>query len=234
MNRIAVIPARGGSKRIPDKNIRLFAGKPMIHHAIRCARESGLFARIIVSTDSERISSVAKEAGAEVPFLRSDGNADDHAPLAEAVVETLERLGPSAASLETVCCLVATSPLLQVKSLAAGLELMVSDQLDAVVSVQRFRSPILRAMKYDEEGYLRRIWPEYQLTRSQDLTEAWHDAGQFYWVRRSALMRDRKLIAGKARGYTLPPLDAVDIDNIEDWSLAEQLYQFHHSAKQPD
>ncbi len=229
MKRVCIIPARSGSQRIPDKNIRDFAGRPIIHHAIDCARASGLFARVIVSTDSERIAAVARDAGAEVPFLRSAANADAHAPVAAAVIECIHALGVEGEEFDPVCCLLATAPLVRAEMLASACEQLESGPHDSVVSVQRFRYPILRALRIDAEGHLEMLWPEHRTSRSQDLGEAWHDAGQFYWIRRESLLRHGRLIAGRAAAYPLGALDAVDIDDAEDWDLAEQLYRFHHA-----
>lgn len=224
MNRIAIIPARGGSKRIPDKNIRPFAGRPIIHHSIETAASSGLFRRIIVSTDSERVADVARDAGAEVPFLRGAASSDDHAPLADAVIETVVALERDGDTAEHVCCVLATAPLVTPQDLARAWEQMETSGLDAVASVQRFHYPIQRALRRDADGLLAMMWPEYRTARSQDLEVAWHDAGQFYWVSRDALLQHRRLIAGRAGGFELDALDAVDIDTAEDWALAEQLY----------
>lgn len=224
MNRIAVIPARGGSKRIPDKNIRSFAGRPMIHHVIGAARDSGLFNRIIVSTDSAAIADIAVAGGAEAPFRRSDGNSDDHAPLAAAVTETLAQLEKQHERPTHVCCLLATAVLLKPRFLVESWRMLEEQELDAVTSVQRFHYPIQRALRRNKDGLLEMMWPEFRLSRSQDLEPAWHDAGQFYWITREALVQHGRLIAGRAGGYTLGPLDAVDIDTPDDWRLAERLH----------
>ena len=227
MSRIALIPARGGSKRVPDKNIRDFAGRPIIHHAIRAAITSGLFERVLVSTDSERVATVARAGGAEVPFLRNADTADDHAPLAAAVIEVVERLDREGSSPDHICCLLATAPLVRPEFLEASWRQLAETGLDAVASIQRFHYPIQRALRLNEGGLIEMMWPDFRTSRSQDLEPAWHDAGQFYWVTREALLRDGRLIAGRAGGYPLGPLDAVDIDTPQDWAMAEQLYAFH-------
>ncbi len=221
---VAVIPARGGSKRIPRKNIRPFAGKPMIAHSIEAARAAALFERIIVSTDDEEIAAVAREHGAEVPFLRPPEISGDHAGTAEVVIHALEQLrreGP----VTRICCLYATAPFVRPEDLRAGYEKLVSHDVAAVFSVTTFPFPIFRALQLREDGRLAMIWPEHRLTRSNDLPEAYHDAGQFYWLDPDRLLAERTLYPPDAMPVILPRWRVQDIDTPEDWETAERMYQ---------
>jgi len=223
---VAIIPARGGSKRIPDKNIRPFLGKPIISYSIECALSSGLFQRVIVSTDSERIAAIAREHGAEVPFLRSAENSSDHATLATGLIEILQGLDAAGQSYDSFCCLLATAPLVRAKMLLEAHDLLVSGKYDSIVSVHKHDHPILRSLRYSEAGYLEMIWKEHLRTRSQDLEASWHDAGQFYWVTTRAFLDQETIYTKRAGGYPLGHMEAHDIDTLEDWSLVEKLYRF--------
>ena len=220
---IAVIPARGGSKRIPRKNIRPFLGKPIIAWPIEAARDSGLFDHIIVSTDDEEIASVARQWGAEVPFLRPAALADDHTGtmpvVAHAVRWALEHNWPA----DPVCCIYATAPFVTPDDLRKGHELLLQTGKAHVFSVAPFPYPIQRALRITEDGGIKMFQPEHFHSRSQDLEQAWHDAGQFYWSRAQAVLQDIPIFSEQASPVKLPPHRVQDIDTEEDWKRAEIL-----------
>lgn len=222
--KVAIIPARGGSKRIPGKNIKLFAGKPMIAWSIEAARQSELFNRIIVSTDSEEIAVVAREYGAETPFLRPIELADDFTPTAEVILHALAWIGEQGEVVDCACCLYATAPLVQPRFLREGFNLLCRSGAASVFTVTSFPASVHRALKIEEDGHLSMFWPEYELTRSQDLPEAYHDAGQFYWLNGQRFLAERKIYSHDARPVILPRYLVQDIDTLEDWTMAEAMY----------
>jgi pseudaminic acid cytidylyltransferase len=224
MSSVAIIPARGGSKRIPDKNIRLFAGKPMIAHSIEAAQNSGLFDRIIVSTDSEKIAAVAKERGAEVPFMRPAELADDFTGTDAVFLHALQWLEENDKLYDTACLIYATAPFIQNKYIRQGLEKLVENDATCAFSVATFAFPVFRGLKVDSNNRLSMLWPEYRLTRSQDLPEAFHDAGQFYWVNIDKYNTAVSLYADAAP-IVIPRKYVQDIDTIEDWESAELMYK---------
>jgi N-acylneuraminate cytidylyltransferase len=223
LSAIAIIPARGGSKRIPRKNLKLFDGVPMIVRSIRTALESALFDAVIVSTDDEEIAEVAKAHGAQVPFLRPAALADDFtgtaAVIAHALVELRER------SFDLACCIYATAPLLQARFLREGFDLLRGNpDKSFAFSVTGFGFPVHRALILDEQGALTPLYPQFRDARSQDLAEAFQDAGQFYWGRRDAWARGDALFSSKSLPVVLPRHLVQDIDTAEDWKRAEYLY----------
>jgi pseudaminic acid cytidylyltransferase len=221
---VIIIPARGGSKRIPRKNIRMFAGKPMIAHAIEAALAARVADRVIVSTESEEIAHVARTWGAEVPFLRPLELADDHTPTSPVIIHVLDELEKIEYTPDYVCCLYATTPLVQTRYIREGFEMIRSGDAESVVTVSKYPSSIWRAIKINKQGNLEMIWPEYQLARSQDLPESYHDAGQFYWARVPEY-RLRKNFLGKAcKPIILPRFLVQDIDTPEDWETAELMF----------
>jgi pseudaminic acid cytidylyltransferase len=222
---IAVIPARGGSKRIPRKNVKLFAGLPMIAHSILAARDSGVFNRIIVSTDDSEIAEISKAYGAEVPFLRPEELADDHASTDVVFVHALELMNQLGGSYNYACCIYATAPFVRVEYLRQGLELLKESDATSAFSVASFPFPIFRGMKINERGRVEMLWPEHRWTRSQDLPEAYHDAGQFYWVNVERYLKEKKLLSEDAVPVVLPRWLVQDIDTIEDWHRAELMFE---------
>lgn len=222
---IAIIPARGGSKRIPRKNIKSFHGKPMIAWSIEAAQQSGIFDRIIVSTDDEEIAAVAREYGAEVPFIRPADIANDYATTGDVISHAIVWLTNQGHRPEQVCCLYATAPFVEPDDLRQGLVLLNSTaDCQYVFSATRFSFPIQRAIKLDELGKVSMFDPEHQLTRSQDLVEAYHDAGQFYWGRASAWATNQPIFAAHSQVVLLPGFRVQDIDTPEDWLRAERLF----------
>lgn len=221
MKHLAVIPARGGSKRIPRKNVRPFAGRPMIHHAIAVAQASRLFARIVVSTDDDEIAGVALAAGAEVPFRRPAELATDHAGTGAVMAHAVQAMAWPEAAL--ACCIYPAVPLLQAEDLAAALALLDDGATDFAYPVLAFESPVQRALRRDALGRTTPLYPQHTETRTQDLEPAYHDAGQFYWGRSAAWLRGDSPLAG-GRSIVLQAWQAVDIDTPADWARAEALY----------
>jgi len=215
MKNLAIIPARGGSKRIPRKNIRDFLGKPIIAYSIETALESGLFDEVMVSTDDDEIAGVAEKYGAKVPFMRSEENADDYATLADVVEEVIGIYRNKGKSFDNTCCILPTSPFVTVSLLKEGFSLLTENSVDSVRPVARFSYPIQRAVKMNN-GLLEMFNPEHARTRSQDLEPAFHDAGQFYW------MKFHKGLKGENKmGFEVSEHITQDIDTEEDWKLAE-------------
>jgi len=226
--RLALIPARGGSKRIPGKNIRSFCGKPILAYSIQTAQASGLFDRILVSTDSADIAEVARQYGAEVPFLRSARNADDHAGLLSVIQEVVEQLQATGDVYSEVCCLLATAPLVTASSLQQAHALFLKEGYDSVFPMVRFGYPIQRALSLSPSGAVSMLQPEFYSYRSQDLPSAFHDAGQFYWLRPAACFAAGRLFTDHSGGIEISELAAQDIDNETDWALCELKYQLLH------
>ncbi|WP_368152514.1 pseudaminic acid cytidylyltransferase [Aeromonas sp. R2-4] len=222
---IAIIPARGGSKRIPRKNIRPFCGQPMLAYAIQAAQQSSCFSKVVVSTDDEEIAEVARQLGAEVPFLRPANLADDHTGTTPVVIDTIQRLDQLGIQAEHYCCIYATVPLIQANDLKAAYQRLTANKAPFVYTVAEFGFPIQRAVRMDEQGRVTPFWPEQMAKRSQDLEPAYQDAGQFYWGTRAAWLDGISPIGGEGIGHILPRHRVVDIDTPEDWHLAELLYQ---------
>jgi pseudaminic acid cytidylyltransferase len=221
---IAIIPARGGSKRIPGKNLRAFCGKPLIQYAIQVALVSGAFDTVAVSTDDQEIAATAKRCGAEVPFLRPVSLADDYTGTDEVVIHALTELMGLGDAYEYVCCVYATAPLVTSRDLQQGLEILKSRKAKAAFSVASFPSPIFRAFRRTEQGLLGMIWPEHYFTRSQDLEEAYFDAGQFYWARVPDYLENPRLFKDQAAPVFIERCRAQDIDTEEDFRNAQLLY----------
>ena len=225
MSIVAIIPARGGSKRIPGKNIKLFAGLPMIAHPIRTARAAGVFNRIIVSTDSEAVAAVARDHGAETPFMRPAELANDLVPTDSVMVHALEWLGTRGELPDCFCCIYPTSLFLRAEYIRQGLELLRARQATVAFSVTTFPYPIFRAMKVNDRGRMEMFWPENRHTRSQDLPEAFHDAAQFYWADTAKYMREQRLLSNDGVPVFIPRWLVQDIDTPEDWEVAERVFR---------
>lgn len=231
MHAVAIIPARGGSKRIPGKNIKPFAGQPIIAYSLQAAKATGLFDNIIVSTDSEEIAQVAREFGAEVPFMRPRDLADDHTGTDKVIIHALHWLMDHGHSVRFVCCIYPTAPLLRAEFIRKGYNLLVENEGTSAFSVTTFPYPIFRALKINEAGMLGMIWPEHLKTRSQDLLEAYHDAGQFYWAKVKQYLLEQSFFSNKAIPVILPRYLVQDIDSVEDWETAELLFEVLRSTK---
>ena len=221
MSNVVIIPARGGSKRIPRKNLAPFDGVPMIVRSIRTALDSGLFDQVVVSTDDAEIADVARAHGAEVPFLRPAQLADDFTGTAAVIVHALQQLP----AFDYACCVYATAPLLQVRYLREGFELLEQHpDKSFAFSVCNFGFPVQRALTLDGQGALTALYPEFRDTRSQDLPEAFQDAGQFYWGCTDAWLRGEVVYSPASLPVILPRHLVQDIDTPEDWKRAEYLY----------
>ncbi|MCP4264236.1 MAG: pseudaminic acid cytidylyltransferase [Candidatus Brocadiaceae bacterium] len=222
---IAIIPARGGSKRIPGKNMRPFFGKPIIQYSITAAIESGLFSRVIVSTDSQVIADLATRFGAEVPFIRDADISDDFTPVADVVHHALVSLHEKHEPCEYACCILATAPFVRTENLRKGLNTIKAEKVASVFAVTTYPFPIFRALKITEEKRLEMFWPEHKFTRSNDLPEAYHDAGQFYWLDVRKFIKNKEIYTSDAVPVIIPRFLVQDIDTEEDWETAETIYQ---------
>lgn len=225
MPNLAIIPARGGSKRIPRKNIRPFLGKPILAYSIEVALQSQLFDEVMVSTEDAEIAELARSFGAKVPFQRSQKNADDYASTSEVLVEVLTDYEAIGQCFDYGCCIYPTAPFITVDVLTKAWTLLQDNCYDSVFPVLRFSYPIQRALHLDG-AQANMIWPEYATTRSQDLTPAYHDAGQYYWFNVAAMRQKRQLWTDHSGVIIIADLDAHDIDTLEDWTVAEFKYQY--------
>lgn len=225
MSNLAIIPARGGSKRIPRKNIKDFLGKPIIAYSIQTAIDSALFDEIMVSTDDAEIAQIAKQFGASVPFMRNSCTADDHATLADVIDEVKASYLKLNKQFEYICCILPTAPLITCKILKKGHSILTENEVDSVRPVIRFSYPIQRALRLND-GNVSMFYPEYQNTRSQDIEPAYHDAGQFYWMKFKTGLRGINKY-----GFEVLEIQAQDIDNEIDWSIAEIKYQYIQKGK---
>jgi len=224
---IAIIPARGGSKRIPGKNTRVFAGKPLINYAIDAAKKADMFDKIMVSTDSPQIAEVSLKSGAEVPFLRPAELADDYTPTVPVLKHAVNWLVSNSIQVESFCCIY-SNPFVTADNLKKGYALLREKNANSVMPVATFPFPIFRGVKINESGRVEFIFPEHALARSQDLPEAYHDAGQFYWWKGDFFIETeeiRQLHHLKQYPLIIPRYGVQDIDTPEDWEVAEKLYQ---------
>ena len=220
MRNLAIIPARGGSKRIPNKNIRDFLGKPIIAYSIEVAIESGLFEEVMVSTDSTEIASIARDYGAKVPFVRSEKSANDIATLNDVYLEVFAAYQKQEVTFDNYCLILPTAPFISKKLIQKAFNLLLSSAFDSVRPVVPFEYPVQRAFKM-KDSKVDFIYPEYANTRSQDLEKAYHDAGMFYFIKAG------KPMGGSNRGaFEIDPLLAQDIDEEADWRMAEFKYKF--------
>lgn len=227
MNNIAIIPARGGSKRIPRKNIKPFLGKPIIAYSIEAAFKSDLFEEIMVSTDDEEIADLARQLGANVPFMRSARNADDFTTTVDVLLEVIQAYEKRGKSYEYGCCIYPTAPFVSADLLKKAYEKLVVQELDTVFPVLQYSFPIQRSLRINAEQKVEMWQPEHLTTRSQDLEPAYHDAGQFYWFQIAVLNKKKQLLTENTGGILLSEMDAHDIDNMEDWKVAAFKYQMN-------
>lgn len=225
MSCVAIIPARGGSKRIPRKNIKPFAGKPIVAYSIEAALQSQLFDCVIVSTDDPEIAALAESFGAEIPFLRPSELADDFTGTNDVVKQCLKWLAEHKSPAEYACCIYATAPFIQVKYLQQGYEQLIRSGKSYAFSVTSFPFPVQRAIRINENGCVEAIYPEMIAKRSQDLDEAYHDAGQFYWGKAEAFLNDVVTFSVESVPVVLPRHQVQDIDTSEDWLRAEMMYK---------
>ena len=223
--KLAVIPARGGSKRIPRKNIKLFCGKPMIAWSIEAAQQSGCFDQVVVSSDDVEIAEVARYYGAKVPFMRPAALSGDHAGTAAVVAHAIDWFATQGQMPEQVCCLYATAPFVLAEDLRRGLAVLTETGGDYAFSVTSYAFPIQRAIRITPAGRVDMFSPEYFNTRSQDLEEAYHDAGQFYWGHANAWLQRQMIFSQAAAPVMLPRYRVQDIDTPEDWTRAELMFK---------
>ena len=225
MKSIAIITARGGSKRIPHKNIKTFCGKPIIAYSIQAALESTLFDEVMVSTEDEMIASIAKDYGASVPFMRSAENANDFATTRDVLDEVMKTYNEQGITFDYMCCIYPTAPFVTAKKLQEAFALLRSAKTEQVVPVVKFSFPPQRCYVIDAENNLRYKWPENQPKRSQDLEPLYHDAGQFYFYDAHVFYQQKNTVDLITKALVLPDLEVQDIDNEEDWAIAEMKYQ---------
>ena len=227
--KVAVIPARGGSKRIPRKNIKFFCGTPMIGWSIKAAQTSKLFDKIVVSTDDEEIANIAINFGAEVPFMRPDKLSGDFTATGPVVAHAIEWYAKRGIDLSHVCCIYATAPFVQGSDLTKGYDILIRENCQFSFSVTSFASPIQRALVLTKDGRVEMRDTNQFQKRSQDLQEAYHDAGQFYWGTKDAWMSGEPIFGLNSRPVILPRSHVQDIDTMEDWEQAELLMQVLNS-----
>lgn len=221
---LAIIPARGGSKRIPRKNIKHFAGRPIIAYSIESALQCKCFTQVMVSTDDEEIATISRTLGASIPFMRGSQNANDHAGLAEVILEVLDTFAERGETFPLICCLLPTAPFITAARLREAHQTLQRTGADAVIPVVKFGYPIQRALKLNNER-LSMFEPENYPKRSQDLEPAYHDAGQFYWIKPDVLRREGRLFVPHSSALVLPETEVHDIDTEEDWRMAEIKYR---------
>ena len=228
---ICVIPARAGSRRIPRKNIKEFNGKPIIAYSIEAALKSNCFSQVIVSTDDDEISEVAKKYGAQVPFVRPDELSNDYVGTIPVIKHAIEWMEDHNNYIENVCCLYATAPFIKSKILTKAYQQLKDSSADYCFGVTSFTFPIQRAIKITQDDKVDMFYPEYFNKQSQDLEEAYHDAGQFYWGKAQAFKDELRLFSEIATPYILPRYLVQDIDSEEDWVRAEAMYKVLQHSK---
>lgn len=224
---VAIITARGGSKRIPRKNVKPFLGKPIILYSIQAALAAGIFDEVMVSTDDTEIAELAKKAGATVPFLRSEATANDHASTADVLLEVLNAYGKQGRNFDYACCIYPTAPFVSGEKLSKAMTMIKEAEADSLLPVVRFSFPPQRSVVI-RDGLLAFRWPEHMNSRSQDLEPFYHDAGQFYCLRVSSFLKQKRMVMDKTIPFELPELEVQDIDNAEDWEIAEVKYRILH------
>ena len=223
MSALAIITARGGSKRIPRKNIRPFLGKPILLYSIEAALQAGIFDEVMVSTDDPEIAELAKGAGASVPFLRSAQTANDYASTDDVIREVLECYRAAGREFDTFCCIYPTAPFITPKKLSTAMELL--KDAESVMPVTTFPYPVLRSLAVDENGHIGYKWPQYATARSQDLETLYHDCGQFYACRTDAFLRGKTTDVDNLIPMIMDETEVQDIDNLSDWKIAELKYK---------
>lgn len=233
---VAIVPARGGSKRIPRKNIRPFLGVPLLQRTLTTLLETELFDQVVVSTDDPEIADLARTAGASVPFLRPDDLSDDHTGTAPVVVHAISELeAASDTEIGKICCVYPAAVFVTAAALRAGLDLLAEPGTEQVMTASTFPAPIQRAYRVSDDGFAEMMWPEHRTTRSQDLESAYHDAGQFYWASRDTWLAKSAGTRARSRLLVLPRSEVQDIDTPEDWEFAEALYRIRWpSVGQPE
>lgn len=230
MSNLAIIPARGGSKRIPKKNIKEFLGKPIIAYSIEAAIQSGLFDEVMVSTDDTEIAKIAIQYGATVPFMRSDKTANDFATTFDVIQEVLQEYELLNKKFEFTCCIYACAPFVTNEKLINTFQVLQENKFDSVFPIMPYGFPIQRALR-KEEDKVSFFYPQFSLSRSQDLEKSYHDAGQFYWMNTAECMEKKQILTKNSGSIVLSELEGQDIDNEVDWKLAELKYELLQSTK---
>ena len=231
MKKLAIITARGGSKRIPRKNIRNFLGKPIIAYSIESAIKSGVFDEIMVSTDDNEIAEIAEKFGAKVPFKRSEATSNDTATTTDVIIEVLNEYKKCGSNFDYACCIYPTAPFITPETIKTGFDKMLETETEVAFPVVKYSYPVQRALGIDKDGKLSMLYPEHSRSRSQDLTPRYHDAGQFYWFKTSAITPNMELLKMKASPIIIPETQVQDIDTEEDWLIAEMKYKFMGNKK---
>lgn len=229
--KVAVIIARGGSKRIPRKNIQAFSGKPILAYGIEAALGAELFDEVMVSTDDEEIARIGRYYGAAIPFLRSAAASNDHATTADALLDVVEGYAKTGRRIDDLCCIYPTAPFITAELIRSTYRVYVEGGFDSVFPIVRFDFPVWRSLSFDGR-LVRPIWPEHYPKRSQDLKPAYHDAGQLYWVRSSKLAESRAIVTDNSGAIEVSSLDVQDIDTEEDWKLAELKFSLRLNGRQ--
>ena len=224
-NSLCIIPARGGSKRIPRKNIKEFCGKPIIAYSIEAALKSELFDEVMVSTDDDEIAEIANTYGAKVPFMRSEENASDFATTVDVLVEVINNYKKSGRKFSYCCCIYPTAPLIKVEKLKSGYDKLRKDNFNVVFPVVNFSYPIWRGLKKTTKENFEMLWPEHLNSRSQDLEDVYHDAGQWYWFKTDQMLKSKKLFGENTSCVIMETTEVQDIDTLTDWKLAELKYE---------
>lgn len=232
MARLALIPARGGSKRIHRKNIKEFLGKPIISYSIGAALESLLFDEVMVSTDDDDIAKIAEIYGACVPFKRSDRNSNDIATTFDVIQEVLEYYRGVGKEFETVCCIYPCAPFVSGDLLKSTFEFFTKSNFSTVIPVVKYDTPIQRSFSMGDNNAIKYAYPQFALSRSQDLTPYYHDAGQFYWIDTLQSLSEKTVITSNTAGIIIPGIETHDIDSNEDWEMAELKFRFLNSKNE--
>jgi N-acylneuraminate cytidylyltransferase len=229
-NCIAIIPARGGSKRIPKKNIKSFFGEPIIKYSIEAAKKSGCFDEVMVSTDDIEISKISKECGASVPFLREENTSNDCASMEDVLIEVIDKYSKLGKKYKYGCCLMATAPFLSSEDIKEGAALIDKGDSISVFTVVQYSYPVQRALEIKDD-WVNLVWPENLDKRSQELEPRYHDAGQFYFFDVEKFKIERQLLSQNSKAIVLPEIKVQDIDTIDDWVMAESKFQFLKKEK---
>lgn len=230
MNALAIITARGGSKRIPRKNVKPFLGKPIIEYSIDAALKAQVFSEVMVSTDDQKIADIAMKAGAEVPFFRSEATSNDYATTLDVLLEVVNEYEKRGKSFDYICCIYPTAPFITEHAIKEAMETLVNEQADTVFPVVKFSFPPQRAMIV-EDGCLKAKWPENTQKRSQDLEPFYHDCGQFYCLNVKSFLEQKAIMMKKVLPFYQDEINVQDIDTLEDWKIAEMKYQILHGGK---
>ncbi len=229
MSMLCIIPARGGSKRIPRKNIKPFMGKPIIAYSIEAALNSGVFDEVMVSTDDDEIANVARQYGASVPFLRSAETSNDYSTTVDVLLEVVDKYKEQGKVFDTICCLYSTAPFVTSERLKEASS-QISETVDACFTIVQYSYPIQRSLRINDSDYVEMKYPEHLKSRTQDLEKVYHDAGQFYFVKTDALIQEKTVWCKRTAPLILSELEVQDLDTLTDWQLAEMKYQLLKKA----